>query len=268
MRHSWRVLLLLLLAGCQSLAATPRPIASPRPTATVTIAPTMTPLPPLTIVTLGDSLTFGDKDDAPGGAPGGGWPRRLLPLMQQVRPQTEIINLAQPGWTSRDVLQGRDGAPNQIDQAVKVLREASGDKIATVWIGVNDLFYLYEYGDPTAAEEAQEADRFERDLAALLDRLQSTGARIFIARLHNPSIGPVQTSGVFRSITADEWARMAQQAQRYDTIIAAQAAQHAATLVDVAAIFSTPAWMFADGIHPNARGYDELTRVWLAALAP
>jgi lysophospholipase L1-like esterase len=268
----WRGLglfwLMATLAACQTQAALPRPIASPRPTATVTIAPTMTPLPPLTIVTLGDSLTFGDKDDVPGGAPGGGWPRRLLPLVQSMRSQTQLVNLAQPGWTSHDLLQGTGGAPNQIDQAVQILNDAGGDKIATVWIGVNDLFYLYEYGDPTAAEEAQEADRFAHDLNALLDRLQQTGARVFIARLHDPSIGAVQTSGVFRSITADEWARMSQQARRYNAIIKAAAAQHEATLVDIPAtkIFTTPALMYEDGVHPNARGYEELAAVWWNAL--
>lgn len=189
--------------------------------------------------------------------------------MQQVRPQTRIINLAQPGWTARDLLQGRDGWPNQIDEAVQVLHEAAGEKIATVWIGVNDLFYLYEFGEPTAADEAQEADRFEADLAELLDRLQPTGARVFIARLHDPSQGPVQTSGVFMSTTAKEWARMSQQAQRYNEIITAAAAKYRAALVDIPAtkIFTTPALMHEDGIHPNARGYDALADVWLTALS-
>jgi lysophospholipase L1-like esterase len=260
MRRALSLLCLLGLLGCQSPAAAPRPIASPRPTAT--IAPTMTPLPPLTIVTLGDSLTWGDKDDEPGG----GWPHRLLQLLRSTRPQTQLVNLALPGWTSHDLLHGTGGAPNQIDQAVKILSGASGDKIATVWIGVNDLFYLYEFGDPTEVEEDREADRFERDLAALLDRLQSTGARLFIAQLHDPSIGPVQTSGVFRSITAGEWDKLSRQARRYQAIIAAQAAPRAATLVDVTAIFNSPAVMFEDGIHPNARGYDELAKVWWKAL--
>ncbi|NTU65224.1 MAG: hypothetical protein HGB05_17945 [Chloroflexi bacterium] len=224
----------------------------------------MTPLPPLTIVTLGDSLTWGDKDDEPGG----GWPRRLLPLVQQARPQTQIVNLAQPGWTSRDLLQGVGDASNQIDQAVKILREASGDKIATVWIGVNDLFYLYEFGEPTATEEAQEADRFARDLDELLDRLSDTSAQVFIALLHDPSQGPVQTSGVFMSTTGEEWAQMSQQAQRYNEIIKAAAAKYDATLVDIPAtkIFTTPALMYEDGIHPNARGYDELAKVWWDAI--
>ncbi len=253
------------LIACQTQAASPRPIASPHPTATATIAPTMTPLPPLTIVTLGDSLTQGDKDDSP---EGGGWPRRLPPLMQQVRPQTKIVNLAQPGWTSRDLLQGTGGAPNQIDQAVKLLREANGDKLATVWIGTNDLFYLYEFDNPTSANEAQDADRFGRDLDELLDRLSDTGATLFVALLHDPSQGLVQTSGVFMSTTGEEWARMSQQAQRYNEIIKAAATKYGAVLVDIPGtkIFTMPALMYEDGIHPNARGYDALAKVWLDAI--
>ena len=262
----WRVLwwfpISLTLLACQAQAPSPRPTATATvaATAAATIAPTPTPLPPLTVVTLGDSLTSGDKDDEPGG----GWPRRLLPLLQSVRPQSQIVNLAQPGWTSRDVLQGVGDVPSQIDQAVKVLNEASGDKIATLWIGVNDLFYLYEFGDPTTAAEAQEADRFAHDLDELLDRLTDTGARVFIALLHDPAQGPVQTSGVFMSTSADEWARMSLQAQRYNEIIKATATKYNAMLVDIPAtqIFTTPALLFEDGIHPNARGYAELAQVW------
>jgi lysophospholipase L1-like esterase len=260
----WRVLslcfLIVTVSACQAQATSPSPIASPRPTITAATEPTMTPLPPLTIVTLGDSLTWGDKDDESGG----GWPRRLLPLVQQVQPQTQIVNLAQPGWTSRDLLQGTGSAPNQIDQAVKILREANGDKIATLWIGTNDLFYLYEFGDPTLGEEDQEADRFARDLDELLDRLSDTSAALFVALLHDPSHGPVQTSGVFLSTTDDEWAQMSRQAQRYNEIIKTTATKYEAMLVDIPAakIFVTPALMYEDGIHPNARGYDELAKVW------
>jgi len=264
-RAVWLLLLSLVLPACQAQAAPSRPITSPHPTVAATIKPTMTPPSPLTIVTLGDSLTSGDKDDEPGG----GWPRRLLPLVQPARPQAQIINLAQPGWTSRDLLQGAGGSPNQIDQAVKILRETSGDKIATVWIGTNDLFYLYEFGDPISPEEAQEASRFGRDLDELLERLHDAGARVFIALLHDPAQGPVQTSGVFMSTTAEEWARMSRQAQRYNEIIKTAATKYGAAVVDIPAtqIFITPALMHEDGIHPNARGYDELARVWWKALS-
>ena len=248
--------LLSVLAACAAATATPAP--------TPTRVPTPTLQPPLTIVTLGDSLTWGDKDDEPGG----GWPRRLLPLVQAARPQTQVVNLAQPGWTLRDLLQGVGDAPNQIDQAVKILRETQGDKIATLWIGVNDLFYLYEFGDPTVVEEDQEADRFARDLDELLDRLRATGAQVFIALLHDPSQGAVQTSGVFMSTTPDEWARLSQQAQRYNQIIKTAAAKVEATPVDIPTtqIFTTPALMYEDGIHPNAHGYEELATVWWRAL--
>jgi len=254
----WWLLLPSLLAAC--VAPPPPVLLTPSPTTAPTPLPTPTSAPPLLIVTLGDSLTWGDKDDEPGG----GWPRRLLPLVQPARPQTQIVNLAQPGWTSHDLLQGRDGAPNQIDEAVRILREANGEKIATVWIGVNDLFYLYEFGNPTSAEEKQAAVRFDRDLDELLDRLHNAGARVFMALLHDPSQGPVQTSGVLMSTAAEEWARMSRQAQRYNEIIKTAAAKYGAALVDIPAtkIFTQPALMYEDGIHPNARGYDELAKVW------
>ncbi len=220
---------------------------------------------PITIVTLGDSLTSGDKDDAP---QSGGWPRRLRSMISAQRPGSQVINLAWPGWTSSDLLRGAGEVPSQIDAAVTALRAVSGEKIATLWIGVNDLFYLYEFGNPTSAEEAQEADRFARDLEEIIRRLKTTGAAVFIALLHDPAQGAVQTSGVFMSTTPDEWARMSRQAQRYNAIITALAEKYDARLVDIPAtkIFVTPALMFEDGIHPNARGYDELARVWYEAL--
>jgi lysophospholipase L1-like esterase len=258
-RFLWLLFLPLVLLACQAQAVSPHPIV------TATLRPTMTPPLSLTIVTLGDSLTFGDKDDEPGG----GWPRRIRPVIAAERPGSRVINLALPGWTLRDLMQGANGSPNQIDQAVKILRETSGDKIATVWIGTNDLFYLYEFGNPAPADEAQAAGRFGRDLDELLGRLRDTGAQIFIALLHDPSQGPVQTSGVFTSTSGDEWKQMSQQAQRYNEIIKTAAAKYSAALVDIPAtqIFTTPALMYEDGIHPNARGYDELAKVWWQALS-
>jgi lysophospholipase L1-like esterase len=227
---------------------------------------------PLTIVTLGDSLTYGDQDTAPrsDGPEGGGWPLRLLSPLRQVRPQTRLVNLALPGWTSGDVLYGRDGAPNQIDQAIEEFQHAArnDDKIATVWIGVNDLFYLYEFDNPTPAVEAQNADRVARDLEEIVSRLSGVGAQVYLALLHDPAQGRVQTSGGFQSINAEEWIALSRQTEKYNAAIRAIAAEYHAQLVDIPAsqIFNTAAWIADDGIHPNSRGYDELARVWLAAL--
>ena len=247
------ILLALLLAACGPIAP-----LTPMPTSTLDVRP-------ITIVALGDSLTEGDKDDSP---EGGGWPRRLQPLIDAHRPGSRVINLARAGWTSTDLLSGADGELNQIDRAVAELRQANGVKVATVWIGANDLFYLYEFGDPTPQVEQRDLDRFTRNLDTIVRRLSETGARVFIALLHNPSQGRVQTSGVFMSTSAEEWVRMSKQAQRYNEIIRATAAKYGTVLVDIPAtkIFITPALMFEDGIHPNARGYDELARVWWNAL--
>jgi hypothetical protein len=95
----------------------------------------------------------------------------------------------------------------------------------------------------------------------LLKRLSSTGATVFVALLHDPSQGLVQTSGVFMSTTADEWEQMSRQAQRHNEIIKAAATKYGAALVDIPAtkIFTTLALMYEDGIIPT-RGYDELAK--------
>jgi lysophospholipase L1-like esterase len=61
---------------------------------------------------------------------------------------------------------------------------------------------------------------------------------------------------------------MSRQAQRYNEIIKTTATKYDAMLVDIPAtkIFITPALMYEDGIHPNARGYDELAKVWWKAV--
>jgi hypothetical protein len=102
------------------------------------------------------------------------------------------------------------------------------------------------------AEEAQKPAGRDRRTA---DRLQDTGARVCIALLHDPSQGPVQTSGVFMSTAAEEWARMSRQAQRYNEIIKAAATKYGAAVIDIPAtqIFITPAFMYEDGIILHAR---------------
>jgi lysophospholipase L1-like esterase len=66
------------------------------------------------------------------------------------------------------------------------------------------------------------------------------------------------------STAVEEWARMSQQAQRYNEIISAVAVKYDAALVDIPAtrIFAQPALMVEDGIHPNARGYEDQAHIW------
>ncbi|MBI5567771.1 MAG: SGNH/GDSL hydrolase family protein [Chloroflexi bacterium] len=244
-------LALLALAACAA------PI-TPMPTPTLDVRP-------ITIVTLGDSLTEGDKDDS---SDGGGWPRRIRSVISAQRPGSQVINFARAGWTSTDLLYGANGEPNQIDRAVDTLRRAAGVKIATVWIGANDLFYLYEFGDPTPDEERVDRDRFIANLDETLRRLSETGVKIFVAQIGDPVTWGAPQGGLFFSTTPDEWSRLSKQAAAYDAALQLLAAKHTATLVDVHAthVFTTPSLMDPDGIHPNARGYDALAGLWLKML--
>lgn len=235
-------------------------------TAPITPMPTPTlDVRPVTLVTLGDSLTEGDKDDS---VDGGGWPRRIRSILAAQRPGSQVINFARAGWTSSDLLYGANGEPNQIDRAVDELRRATGVKIATVWIGTNDLFYLYEFGDPTPDEERVDRDRFIANLDETLRRLSDTGAKIFVAQIGDPVTWGAPTGGLFYSTTPNEWTRLSKQAAAYDAAIQLLADKYGATRVDVHAtrVFHTPALMDPDGVHPNGRGYDALTELWLNAL--
>jgi lysophospholipase L1-like esterase len=220
---------------------------------------------PITLVTVGDSLTEGDKDNV---KEGGGWPRRIRSILAAQRPGSQVINLARAGWTSTDLLYGTNGEPNQIDRAVDALRRASGAKIATVWIGANDLFYLYEFGDPTRDEERRDRDRFINNLDETLRRLSETSAKVFVAQIGDPSTWGAPGGGLFYSTTPDEWTRLSKQATAYDAALQLLATKYTAALVDVhvTRIFQTPALMDPDGLHPNGRGYDALAELLLKAL--
>ncbi len=251
MKCSLTIIALLTLAAC---------------TAPITLMPTPTlDVRPITIVTLGDSLTEGDKDDS---KDGGGWPRRIRSILTVQRPGSQVINLARAGWTSSDLLYGANGEPNQIDRAVDTLRRVAGVKIATVWIGANDLFYLYEFGDPTPDEERVDRDRFIANLDETLRQLSETGAEIFVAQIGDPATWGAPAGGLFFSTTPDEWSRLSKQAAAYDAALQLLAAKYTATLVDVHAtrVFHTPSLMDPDGIHPNGRGYDALAKLWLKTL--
>lgn len=105
-------------ASASSSPGDPTPESSPQPTlqemstptravgSSATSAATLVPIPdgPLTIVALGDSLTEGDGDQ-PG--EGGGYPVRLQKSINEVRPNSRIINLGKSGWDSEQMVEGR-----------------------------------------------------------------------------------------------------------------------------------------------------------------
>jgi lysophospholipase L1-like esterase len=230
------------------------------------------PLPagPVHMVALGDSLTQGDGDDS-----GRGYPGRLLDMINSVRPDSTLSNFGQSGWNSDALINGDQGLESQLTRAVGELQDATSQgkaALALVWIGSNDLWYLYEYGgDIDDAGDVSDAQRFEANIDTILSQLRGTGAQVVIALLDDQSKRPIALKGeAFVAITPDELNRMSAQAGVYNQIILDKAAQYGALTVDFYStdIFTNPATLYDDGNHPNQAGYDIIAQKWFDAISP
>jgi lysophospholipase L1-like esterase len=253
--------------------AVPLPTLPPAPTApqevpTASGAPQAIGPGALAIVALGDSLTEGDGDELRRG----GYPGRLLELVKAVRPGATLTNLGRSGWSSDALINGDQGQPGQLGLAEDALRQAVAagrPAVALVWIGSNDLFYLYEYGEGSDQGDTEDLARYTANLDTILSRLRGAGASVVIALLDDQSKRPVTQKGeAFTNITRDEIARMSRQVERYNQAIAEKAAQYGAGTVDFyhTDIFTNPATLYSDGNHPNPAGYDLIAQKWFEAL--
>jgi hypothetical protein len=79
-----------------------------------------------------------------------GYTGRLKVLVDAVRPGTKIANVGHSGWSSTDLVNGQNGEPSELTQAI-----AANPSVALVWIGSNDLWYLYEFGPEPMTTEAE-----------------------------------------------------------------------------------------------------------------
>ena len=247
--------------------ATATPTSIPIPTATFS-PPSALPTGPLTMVALGDSLTQGDGDDT-----GRGYTVRLLDMVNAVRPGSAMTNFGQSGWNSDALINGDQGFTGQVMRSVGELENARSQgqgAVALVWIGSNDLWYLYEYGEGSDENNSLDAEHFASNMDSILTQLRATGAQVIIALLDDQSKRPVAIKGeALTSITPDELNRMSLQVTRYNEIIAGKAALYGALTVDFYStdIFTNPATLSDDGSHPNSAGYDIIAQKWFEALS-
>ncbi|MCZ2127600.1 MAG: GDSL-type esterase/lipase family protein [Anaerolineales bacterium] len=225
---------------------------------------------PVTIVALGDSLTEGDGDES-----GRGYSGRLLDMINAIRPDSTLTNLGKSGWNSDALINGDQGLPGQLPQAASELQSASSQgkaALALVWIGSNDLWYLYEYGGAIGdAQEADDAAHFAANMDAILSALRGAGAEVVVALLDDQSYRPVALKGeAFTEITPNKLKRMSAHVQTYNQIIREKAEKYGALTVDFYStdIFTNPATLYDDGNHPNSAGYDIIAQKWFDALAP
>ena len=251
--------------------ASPTSPAGASPTIASTVAstaPSLLPPGPLTIAALGDSLTEGQGDDSGRG----GYPGRLETLIDPLRPGTRIVNLGHSGWSSGDIINGTNGEPAELARAI-----AARPTVALVWVGSNDLWYLYEFGPEPMTDDAERRDlqTYEANLDRILGELTGHGIRVFIALLDDQSkrpvvVAPNPTEPAFPATTRADLARMAVHVKAYNEIIGRKAAQCGAVTVDFfgTAIFTDAATLYGDGNHPNSDGYDLVAQVWFKAIGP
>ena len=194
--------------------------------------------------------------------------------MNAVRPGSTITNFGQSGWSSDALIAGDQGFLGQLQRTVDEIRSTSEQgraSVVFVWIGSNDLWYLYEYGgDINDEAETQDVQRFSSNLDTILSELRVAGAQVIIALLDDQSQRPVALKGeAFTSITADELSRMSVQVQRYNETITQKAKKYGALTVDFYStdIFTNPATLYDDGNHPNQAGYDIITQKWFEVLS-
>lgn len=227
----------------------------------------------ITLVTLGDSLTEGAGDDV---GDGGGYPIRLISMLQTDYPGSTLNNLGISGDTSDDLIN------KQLEPAIDLLNAspAGNLKIALVWIGSNDLFGLYSwvcdnppYNNNYESCEDDTFGYYSTNISTILNDLNSTGSQVFIALLDDQSRRPVMTDPILRgdsfpSISEEEVQRMSIQVTRYNAEIARLAILLGATTVDFfnTTIFETWATLSEDGNHPNGLGYDEIATIWFNTL--
>ncbi len=226
---------------------------------------------PLQIVFLGDSLTEGTGDDD-----GGGYPSRL---MQQITQPSTWLNVGQSGWDLQAIIEGYNSEPSELERA-KSFYTGDATKVAFGLFGSNDLWYLYEYANPTASDEQVAVDIYRQHLAKLSTSLLQMGVTRFVFGLlddqsKRPCVANPGTEPTFSSISNDELSRMSRLVSAFNLQVTLTCSTLAVlgascTTVDLYStdIFTNPATIGSDGNHPNSNGYDVIARLFSAAIQP
>jgi lysophospholipase L1-like esterase len=187
---------------------------------------------PATYVAIGDSTGAGM------GGSRGGYPERLAERLGRAGLPVRLVNLCYPGARAGDALR------LQLPRAL-----AARPRLVTVGIGINDVLH------------GTDLDSYRRDLEALAQRLQGSGARVLLVNVPDLERSPrVAVAGPPAEVRARVW--LANQA------VAEVAARYGFDLVDLfgrgAEPYGAPGTLAADLFHPSDEGYDR----WAKAAEP
>jgi lysophospholipase L1-like esterase len=184
-----------------------------------------------TYLALGDSRGVGV-----GASSGGGYVDRLFRRLQSMRPRARLVNLCQGGAATADV---RD---YQISRARKVR-----PVLVTLGVGIDDL----------ASQVPEEA--FAINLEEIAVALGSLRAPVVMLNIPDLALAPI-AARVDRALYE-------RRIEIFNEHIEATAARHHFTLIDLYAqslsLRGRRELFSADGFHPSAEGYEELTmQIW------
>ena len=194
-------------------------------------------------VALGDStgLGIGELSD-------GGYPERLFRRLKSAGFNAGILNLAQSGATSREVMQG------QVQKAVSMR-----PSLVTLGVGTNDLWRMVPLGT------------FEMNLKLIANQLEASGAEIVVSNLIDLTQAPI--AGLVDAFLNIPRALFVRRVLEMNERLSALARRPRFTLVDLFSLSARelsahPEYFSPDGFHPSAAGYDRWAELmWPAVQA-
>ena len=229
---------------------------------------------PVSVIALGDSLTAGEGDDF-----GLGFVGRLTESIDAVpgRSGSSLANFGISGWHSTGMVDGQDGLPSELGAALPEVEAAVAEGravLATVLIGSNDLWYLYEYPAErtSVADEDAAAETYRSNLDRTVSELSQAGAVVVLGLPDDQSLRPCSIDldylhNFLPNVSVEEVQQMSAMSKRLAGIVEEVAAARGVRTVDTNAPFwADTSKMAADLIHPNADGYAELAELWFTAI--
>ena len=186
-------------------------------------------------VALGDSTGVGV-----GSQHDGGYPERLYQRLKGAGIKAGIMNLAQSGATSADLLSG------PVHKAVEV-RPA----LITLGIGTNDLWRLVP------------VSTFEMNLKVIGKALEQTGAKVVVSNLIDLGRAPIAV--MIDSMLRIPRAMFIQRIEAFNAAIGSFSKRPNFSVVDLFSLSTRSAEDFnglfaSDGFHPSAKGYERWTQ--------
>lgn len=182
-------------------------------------------------VALGDSsgVGVGAQND-------GGYPERLYQRLKRAGVRAGILNLAQSGATSREVVQW------QVQKAI-----SKRPALVTLGVGTNDLWRMVPPGT------------FKMNLELIAKQLEASGAQVVVSNLIDLTLAPVAAMAeAFLRIPRSAFVR---RVEEMNDLVNALGRRPNFTVVDLFSFSRKelpghPEYFSGDGFHPSSQGYD------------